>query len=215
VSSIVRSTKLQRSVALKVLTDEIAADPIRRHSILDEARASSALSHPGIITIHEVGEEGAALFIVMELAPGCTLRRRLAEGPLAARDAARMGTHVADALHVAHLRGIVHGDVKPENVMIQPDHRLKLLDFGIARRLTANTAAITEMLDVAVSTSPAPLVPSGTLPYMAPELLQGADGDARSDLYSLGVLLYEAAAGRFGPTGISSPCIPTDRSSDS
>jgi len=166
--------RLQRSVALKVLTDEIAADPIRRHSILDEARASSALSHPGIITIHEVGEEGAALFIVMELAPGCTLRRRLAEGPLAARDAARIGAHVADALHVAHIRGIVHGDVKPENVMIQPDHRLKLLDFGIARRLTANTAAITGMRTRAFHTIRC-----------------------------------------FGPTGISSPCIPTDRSSDS
>ena len=166
--------RLQRSVALKVLTDEIAADPIRRHSILDEARASSALSHPGIITIHEVGEEGPALFIVMELAPGCTLRRRLAEGPLAARDAARIGAHVAEALHVAHMRGIVHGDVKPENVMIQPDHRLKLLDFGIARRLTANTAAITGMRTRAFHTIRC-----------------------------------------FGPTGISSPCIPTDRSSDS
>src|SRR5262245_7805636 len=188
--------RLQRSIALKVLTEEISADPIRRNSILHEARASSALSHPGIITIHEVGEEGATLFIVMELASGRTLRRRLAEGPLDVREAARVGAQIADALHVAHMRGIVHGDVKPENVMLQPDHGLKLLDFGIARRLTANTAAVTGSLDSCSAPSHVRMPPSGTLPYMAPELLRGADGDARSDLYSLGVLLYEAAAGR-------------------
>ena len=187
--------RLQRAVAIKVLTEEIAADPIRRHSILDEARASSALTHPAIITIHEVGEEGPTLFIVMELAAGRTLRRRLAEGPLDALDAARVGSQIADALCAAHLRGVVHGDVKPENVMLQPDNRLKLLDFGIARRLTTNTAAITGVLDAGAAAH-SPITPSGTLPYMAPELLQGADGDARSDLYSLGVLLYEAVAGQ-------------------
>src|SRR5262249_36773438 len=128
------------------------------------------------------------------LATGHTLRRRLAEGPLDVRDAARTGAQIADALHAAHIRGVVHGDVKAENVMLQPDNRLKLLDFGIARRLTTNTAAVTGVLDSG-ALARAPIVPAGTLPYMAPELLQGAAGDARSDLYSLGVLLYEVVAG--------------------
>src|SRR5262249_21541391 len=156
--------RLQRAVAIKVLTEEIAADPIRRHSILNEARASSALSHPAIITIYEVGEAGATLFIAMELAEGRTLRRRLAEGPLEVRIAARIGAELGDALHAAHARGIVHGDVKPENVILQADNRVKLLDFGIARQVAANTAALTGAFDSAAS-SLAPIVPSGTLPY--------------------------------------------------
>jgi TolB-like protein len=192
--------RLQRKVALKLLPERMAGRSERWARVLAEARAASALNHPGITTIYEVGEEGEHLFIVMELVTGRTLRQELHGGAMETRALLRVGAQVAEALAVAHTQGIVHGDIKPENVMVQPEGRVKLLDFGIARQLAAETLTATQ------SAAPAWIPDSavaGTLAYMAPEQFRGESTDARSDLFSLGVMLYELAAGRRpfpGPT---------------
>lgn len=190
--------RLQRKVALKLLQEQGAGRTERWARILAEARAASALNHPGITTIYEVGEEGEHLFIAMELVTGRTLREELQGGAMEARALLRVGAQVAEALAAAHAQGIVHGDIKPENVIVQADGRVKLLDFGIARQLAAETLTVTQtggrLPDSAVG---------GTLAYMAPEQFRGEATDARSDLFSLGVTLYELAAGRRpfpGPT---------------
>lgn len=193
--------RLRREVALKLLPEQIAGHADRRARIMTEARAASALNHPGITTIYEVGEEGEQLFIVMELVTGRTLRAMLADGPAEPRALARVGAQVAEALAAAHAQSVVHGDVKPENIILQADARVKLLDFGIARQAAAETLTLTQS-----KVSHAWLRDSeiaGTLAYMAPELLRGEPTDARADLFSLGVVLYELAAGRRpfpGPT---------------
>jgi serine/threonine protein kinase len=131
--------RLRRDVALKLLPPEFAAQEPHRERILAEARAAAALNHPGITTIYEVGEAGGHAFIVMELLTGKTLRALAAEGKLDPRAAARIGAQITEALAAAHERGIVHGDIKPENVVVLPEGRIKLLDFGIARHLAALT----------------------------------------------------------------------------
>jgi len=192
--------RLQRKVALKLLQERGAGRTERWARILAEARAASALNHPGITTIYEVGEEGEHLFIAMELVTGRTLRLELAGGPMETRALLRVGAQVAEALAAAHAQGIVHGDIKPENVIMQSDGRVKLLDFGIARQLAAETLTVTQ------SAAPVKMPDSavaGTLAYMAPEQFRSEPTDARSDLFSLGVTLYELAAGRRpfpGPT---------------
>jgi hypothetical protein len=167
--------------------------------ILEEARAACALNHPGITTIYEVGDGGDGLFIVMELVAGNTLRAMLAGPSVEARTLLSIGIQIAEALAAAHEHGVVHRDVKPENVMVQPDGRVKLLDFGIARRTSVvDTQALTGgVTGVANAFESGPTMgQAGTLAYMAPELFTGGRADARSDLYSLGVLLYESVAGR-------------------
>ena len=192
--------RLQRKVALKLLPEQMAGRSERWARVLAEARAASALNHPGITTIYEVGEEGEHLFIAMELVAGRTLRQELVAGALETRALLRVGAQVAEALAAAHAQGILHGDIKPENVIVQPDGRVKLLDFGIARQLAAETLTVTQ------SAAPAWLPDSavaGTLAYMTPEQFRGEPTDARSDLFSLGVMLYELAAGKRpfpGPT---------------
>ncbi len=193
--------RLRRDVALKVLPSEIASHAERRARVLAEARAAAALNHPGITTIYEVGEEDGQVFIVMELVSGKTLRALSSEGPVEPRALARLGAEVAEALAAAHAQGVVHGDIKPENIIMQPDGRVKLLDFGIARQMAAETLTLTRSL------SAHPWLPdsqiAGTLAYMAPEVLCGQLTDARADLFSLGVVLYELAARRRpfpGPT---------------
>ncbi len=193
--------RLRRPVALKLLREDIAGQGERRAQVLREARAASALNHPGITTIYEVGEQGEQLFIVMELVSGKTLRAVAGERPLETRALIRLGADAAEALGAAHAQGIIHGDFKPENIVVRPDGRVKLLDFGIARPLMVDTAGITR-------TEPVPTCPidphtAGTLAYMAPEQLKGAPTDARADLFAFGAVLYELAAGRRpfpGPT---------------
>jgi len=125
--------RLRRTVAIKVLPKEIASHAERRARILAEARAAAALNHPSITTIYEVGEEEEQVFIVMEVVSGETLRAMLSEGPPDPRTLVRLGAQVAEALAAAHAQGVVHGDIKPENIVVQPDGRLKLLDFEIDR----------------------------------------------------------------------------------
>lgn len=188
---------LRRKVALKLLTDPSANRAQRRNRILAEARAASALSHPGITTIFEVGEDGEHIFIVMELLTGCTLRLLALEKPPMLR-VARLGADIAEVLAAAHAAGVTHGDVKPENIVVQPDGRVKLLDFGIARQSAEET--MSELRSETLASSPKA---GGTLAYMAPEQFRGNAASAQSDLFSLGVVLYELVAGHRpfpGPT---------------
>jgi len=188
-----QDTRLRRTVAIKILPNKIASHAERRARILAEARAAAALNHPGITTIYEVGEEGDQIFIVMELVSGKTIRAILSEGPLESRILLRLGAHVAEALAAAHTQGVIHGDIKPENIVLQSEGRVKLLDFGIASQTAAETATLTRTGTTASCLPESHF--SGTLAYMAPELLLGAPTDARTDLFSLGVLLYELSVG--------------------
>ena len=184
--------QLQRDVALKVLPVSTFTDPAARARLLREARSAAALNHPHICTVHEVGEADGQTYIAMELVEGTTLSARLTPGPLSADDLTRLGIQLADALAHAHERGIVHRDLKSANVVITRDGRAKILDFGLAKRLSP--AALDEATRSEVSLT-APGAAAGTLAYMAPEQLRGQPGDEHSDIWALGVVLYEMATG--------------------
>lgn len=180
--------KLRRPVAVKLLARSTVSQAERRARIFAEARAAAALNHPGIITVYEVGEHGDQIFLVMELMEGRTLRDGLA--PHAPADLCRIGLQLAEALAAAHDAGVLHGDIKPENIFLLRDGRVKLLDFGIARQFQA------QAIDTLTSGSgELDRGLTGTLLYMAPEQLRGEASSARSDLFSLGVVLYELATG--------------------
>jgi serine/threonine-protein kinase len=184
-----RDERLGRDVALKILRLE-GRDPAAGERLRREARTLSQLSHPGISTVHDVESADGFDFIVMELVLGETLSARLTRGPLSGEQARAYGAEIADALGAAHDRGVIHRDLKPGNVMIDERGRLKILDFGLALyRPSAATGT-----DTTADALSGALV--GTLPYMSPEQLLGRSLDARADLYSLGVILYEMAAGR-------------------
>ncbi len=176
-------TKLRRPVAIKLLPASLIADAASRKRFEREARAAASLSHPNIVTIHEFGEHRGQVYIVMELVEGQSLRQVLEQGPLAIERALDIVAQLAHALARANGRGIVHRDIKPENVVIDGDGHPKLLDFGLAKLMGASRA-----------TSPGAAV--GTLRYMSPEQVAGDDVDARTDVWSLGVLLYELLAGK-------------------
>ncbi len=193
--------RLRRIVAIKILPGEIASHAERRARILAEARAAAALNHPSITTIYEVGEEGDQVFIVMELVSGKTLRAFLSEGSAEPRTVLRLGAQVAEALAIAHAQGVIHSDIKPENIVLQTEGRVKLLDFGIASQLAAESVTLTRNPS-GTSWLPDSQI-AGTLAYMAPEQLRGEPSDARTDLFSLGILLYELSSGHRpfpGPT---------------
>src|SRR5579862_692008 len=193
--------RLRRSVALKVLSTEMTDQRVQKTRIMAEARAASALNHPGITTVYEVGEADDQLFIVMELVTGSTLRQEISKGRMDPQAILRIVGQITEALEAAHSHGVVHGDIKPENIIVQPDGRVKLLDFGIARDTSAETVTIVQE-DPSQSGSPSAGL-TGTLAYMAPEQLCGEPAEPRSDLYALGVVLYEMCAGHRpfpGPT---------------
>lgn len=187
-----RDDRLQRRVALKLLSAEWAHRQEQRAMILAEARAAAALNHPGVTIIYEVGEHQNQLFIAMEFVEGSTLRAEMRKGPLEPRRALSLARQLAEALEAAHAQGVVHGDVKPENIIVQTDERIKLLDFGIARRLDAPTLTQTSLTE---GWSPETTL-AGTLAYMAPEQVRGEATDKRADLFSFGVVLFETLAGR-------------------
>ena len=191
-----RDARLGRRVALKILPAHFARDEefVRRFEL--EARAASSLNHPNIITVHEIGEAEGRRFIVTELVEGRTLREAMGEGPMLVRDALEVCAQVAGALAKAHGAGIVHRDVKPENVMVDEEGHVKVLDFGIAKRLQQVADINTEAPTSAQHINTAAGVVLGTSTYMSPEQLRGQDLDARTDIWSLGVVLYEALAGR-------------------
>lgn len=189
-------TKLQRDVALKFLPEDKTAQD--RDSLLREARAASALNHPNICTIYEVGEAEGRVFIALEHIAGESLRRLIPRGGLPVDTLLRYATQIAAGLAHAHERGVIHRDLKAGNVMVAQDGRVKLLDFGLAQRAIEPCEQETQSIVASGSVS-------GTLAYLAPELLRGApNADARSDLWALGVVLYEMAAGQLpfrGATG--------------
>ena len=197
-----RDTRLERDVALKVLPAEASADETARARLVREARLASKLNHPHICTIHEVGDAEGQTYIAMELVEGQPLNARVAAGPLPVDEVLRYGQQMADALAHAHARGVVHRDLKSANVVVTPEGQVKVLDFGLAKRLTGDD--LPEVSRVLGQTLTAPGVVVGTLAYMAPEQLRGQPADARSDIWALGVVLYEMAAGKRpfeGPTG--------------
>ena len=181
--------RLDRVVALKLLPAAVAADPDRLRRFHAEARAASSLNHPHILVIHDFGDADGRPFMVTEFVEGETLRERLRAGPLAIRDALDLIAQVASALSAAHARGLVHRDVKPENVMIRSDGYVKLLDFGLAK--IAEGGAGAEAVRHTITG-----MALGTPRYMSPEQALGQPVDARSDVFSCGAMLYEMVAGR-------------------
>ncbi len=194
-------TKLKRQVALKVLPESVVDDPERLQRFQREAQAAAALNHPNIAVIHEVGEHEGTPFIVMEYLEGGNLRGRMAQGPLKMEDWLKLALPVSEALAHAHQNGIVHRDLKPDNVMITRDGQVKLLDFGLAKLLhPERNRAGTQDVDTRVETMSRELTHAGkvfgTVAYMSPEQARGEAVDHRTDLWSLGVLIYEMASGR-------------------
>jgi Tol biopolymer transport system component len=188
-----RDSRLDRIVAVKVLKPELAEAPGFRQRFEREARAISQLTHPHICTLHDVGQADGASYLVMEYVEGERLDVRLERGPLPIDQALAIGVQVAQALDKAHRNGIVHGDLKPGNVMLTRTG-VKLLDFGLARRLPSPEHLPSDSETQVVPVPETPML--GTLPYLAPEQLEGRPPDARSDLFAFGALLYEVLTGR-------------------
>jgi eukaryotic-like serine/threonine-protein kinase len=184
---------LHRDVALKFLTLQAENDLSLREKILEEARTISALNHPNICTIYEVGDDEGRPYLAMEFVEGHALSTEILSGQMSADVVVRHGMQLADALAHAHERGVVHRDLKSGNVLVMPSGRLKVLDFGLARRAEQRVSEETTKFDQGWDEQHSV---TGTLPYMAPELLKGQEADARSDVWALGVMLYEMAAGR-------------------
>jgi serine/threonine protein kinase/tetratricopeptide (TPR) repeat protein len=185
--------KLDRVVALKILPPELASDPERLQRFRGEARAISSLNHPHILVIYDFGELDGRPFIVSEFVEGETLRECLARGPIPVAQAVGIATQIASALAAAHARGIIHRDIKPENVMLRPDGYVKVLDFGLAKTV-GQTTPTADTASALFRTVPGLI--AGTPRYMSPEQTRGEALDPRTDIWSLGVVLYEMLTGR-------------------
>ncbi|HYC91052.1 MAG TPA: protein kinase [Thermoanaerobaculia bacterium] len=194
-----RDTRLDRDVAVKVLPERVARDAEARMRFEREAKAVAALTHPNILAIHDYGSEGGAAYSITELLEGETLRRRINAGPIPWRKALEIGAAIADGLAAAHAKGIIHRDLKPENIFLTTDGRVKILDFGIAQLVRSEPPPSEEIDTSMLPTAPMKTEPGsviGTAGYMAPEQLRGEMVDARTDIFSLGALLYEMTTGK-------------------
>src|SRR5688572_16287261 len=190
---VARDPKLGRKVAIKMLPPRMASERDTLSRFTQEARSASALNHPNIVTIHEVGADADAPFIVMEYIDGRDLRSLIVEGPLPVRQVLDIAVQIADGLAAAHERGIVHRDLKPENIMLTRDGYVKILDFGLAKLIgPAPEGEHTLQLDVP-GTTPGTIL--GTVGYMSPEQATGKRLDFRSDLFAFGAILHELVTG--------------------
>src|SRR5256885_5696852 len=190
-----RDTRLGREVAIKILPPQFSSDPVRKQRFEYEAKTISTLNHPHICVLHDIGHQDGLDYLVMECAEGETLAKRLEKGPLSLEQVVKYGAQLADALDKAHHKGIVHRDLKPGNIMLTKSGA-KLLDFGLAK-----PAASLE--DLATQTAPKQQVPVteqgtivGTFQYMSPEQVEGKELDGRSDIFSLGAVVYEMLTGQ-------------------
>jgi serine/threonine protein kinase/tetratricopeptide (TPR) repeat protein len=193
-----RDTRLNREVAIKVLPEHLAKDPDALAKFRLEAMAVAALAHPNILVLHDIGAEQEVQYVVTELLEGETLRERLSRGPLAWRKVAEFGSAIAEGLAAAHSKRIVHQDVKPANIFLTSDGRVKILDFGLAQIRSAPS----QTEDTATVTEAGPAV-MGTIGYMSPEQVRGEKAGAASDIFSLGCVLYEMVTGRRAFSGKS------------
>ena len=191
-----RDTRLGREVAVKVLPASYSQDADRLRRFEQEARAASALNHPNIVTLHDIGQQDGSPYVVTELLEGETLRSRLAAGAISPRKATDYAIQIANGLAAAHEKGIVHRDLKPENLFVTEDGRVKILDFGLAKLIQpeGNAAQQTAIPTASVGTEPG--VVMGTVGYMSPEQVKGLPADHRSDIFSFGAILYEMLSGR-------------------
>src|SRR5690242_2314319 len=208
-----RDTRLGRDVALKVLPAEVSSDAERLARFEREARTVAGLNHPNIVVLHSMEQDGETRFLTMELVEGQSLDRYVTEA-LPLKRVLELGIELADALTAAHEQGVIHRDLKPANVMLTRDGRVKVLDFGLAKLEEQGSGIdLTQAPTVASPLSSAGQV-IGTLPYMAPEQVRGETVDPRTDLFALGVMLYELAAGRRpfegGTPGVLSSAILRD-----
>ena len=198
-------TRLDRTVAIKVLPEHLADDPQRRERFEREAKAVSSLNHPHICTLHDIGEQDGIHYLVMEYLDGHTLQRRLENGRLPLDEALEYAIQIADALDKAHRQGVVHRDLKPGNIMLTKSGT-KLLDFGLAK-LKGDTAEVSPLSQMSTQDASRPLTAEGTilgtLQYMAPEQLESKEADARTDIFAFGAVVYEMVTGKKAFEGTS------------
>ena len=199
-----RDTKLGREVAVKVLPEGFADDPVKLARFQREARLLASLNHPNIATIHGLEESSGVRYLVLELVPGQTLAERLADGPLGVEEALSICGQIAEALEAAHEKGVIHRDLKPANVKVTPEGKVKVLDFGLAKAF-AGDAPGTDLssaptLSASVTREGVIL---GTVPYMSPEQAQGKPVDKRTDIWAFGCVFYELLTGRIAFGGES------------
>jgi eukaryotic-like serine/threonine-protein kinase len=196
-----RDIRLDRQVAIKILPPTVADDPVRLHRFVREAKTASALSHPNIAHVYEIGEADGVHFLVMEYVRGEGLDRRIGAKGLPPQDAVAIASQIADALDEAHNHGVVHRDLKPANVMITVRGRVKVLDFGLAKVMPVSDSHESNFSTVLAGTSAGFIL--GTLDYMSPEQVRGLEVDRRTDIFSFGVLLYQMVTGHLPFTGAS------------